>query len=309
MLNIETEKLLAFENQLNPLSPEGGEIPAEVLGYGEISAILKISGMPDIAFKRLPPFANNAQRDDYQQGVIRYCHELKNRFDIDVVEFEFCPLNNVKGESILYMAQPCLDGDGFGNAQVAALSGSDLMECISPVIDTYLHIAKIQGEKDGFKLGIDGQISNWHFRPLAQKPRYVDISTPFLRQNGKEVMDPELFLQAVPKLLSGLVKKLFLQEVLDRYYDMRAVLIDLLANLHKEQQAEKIDLLVLLINQKISEQGVNIKPITRKEVDDYYKSDARIWRLFLALRRLDRFVTTKFLRRTYNFILPGAIQR
>jgi hypothetical protein len=34
-----------------------------------------------------------------------------------------------------------------------------------------------------------------------------------------------------------------------------------------------------------------------------------LWRLFLAFRRIDRWLKTRLLRRRYGFILPGRIQR
>ena len=54
---------------------------------------------------------------------------------------------------------------------------------------------------------------------------------------------------------------------------------------------------------------LDVPPLTRAEVASYYKRDAFIWRVFLAFRKLDRFVKTKVLRRRYRFILPGKINR
>ena len=49
--------------------------------------------------------------------------------------------------------------------------------------------------------------------------------------------------------------------------------------------------------------------MTTKDVEKYYREDKMIWQLFLAFRRVDRFLTTKLLRRRYEFILPGKIER
>jgi hypothetical protein len=53
----------------------------------------------------------------------------------------------------------------------------------------------------------------------------------------------------------------------------------------------------------------DVKPITEKEVRSYYREDAMIWRLYLALRRFDRFLHTKILHKPYVYILPGKIKR
>ncbi|MDQ7053857.1 MAG: hypothetical protein Q9P14_13565 [candidate division KSB1 bacterium] len=57
-MNIDLDRLQAFEDQLNPAAPEQGTEPVKILGYGEISAVFRIESMPDVAFKRLPPFPN-----------------------------------------------------------------------------------------------------------------------------------------------------------------------------------------------------------------------------------------------------------
>ena len=50
-------------------------------------------------------------------------------------------------------------------------------------------------------------------------------------------------------------------------------------------------------------------PLTLGEVNHYYREDKMLWRLFLAFRRIDRWLKTRLLRRRYEFILPGRIQR
>ena len=50
-------------------------------------------------------------------------------------------------------------------------------------------------------------------------------------------------------------------------------------------------------------------PLTKTEVDKYYREDKLIWVVFLGLRRLDRFFSTRLLWKRYEFILPGKIKR
>ena len=49
--------------------------------------------------------------------------------------------------------------------------------------------------------------------------------------------------------------------------------------------------------------------LTEKEVKRYYTEDKIIWSAFLNLRRFDRWISTRLLRRRYEFILPGKIRR
>jgi len=46
-----------------------------------------------------------------------------------------------------------------------------------------------------------------------------------------------------------------------------------------------------------------------EEIEAYYKEDKLIWRVFLGLRRLDRWIKSKLMGQRYEFVLPGNIQR
>jgi hypothetical protein len=118
-------------------------------------------------------------------------------------------------------------------------------------------------------------------------------------------------LRSAPSFLAWLLKMLFLEEVVDRYYDPRKVTIDLLANCYKEQKPELIPDLISLANKFFEDEAkdLGLAPIREKEVRDYYREDAMIWTLYLSMRRLDRFIHHYILRRPYPYLLPGRIQR
>ena len=158
------------------------------------------------------------------------------------------------------------------------------------------------------ELAIDGQLSNWVCleKEIGTEIVYIDTSTPLYRINGVEQLDPELLLQSAPSFLRWIIRLLFLKDVMNRYYDQRMVYIDLAANLFKEQQPDLILDTIDIINQRLSN---NLKPLTMKEVEKYYREDKLIWTLFLAFRRIDRWLTMKLLRKRYEYILPGKIKR
>jgi len=49
--------------------------------------------------------------------------------------------------------------------------------------------------------------------------------------------------------------------------------------------------------------------LDRQAIEAYYKEDKLIWRLFLGLRRIDRFIKSKLFGQRYEFVLPGNIKR
>ena len=93
---------------------------------------------------------------------------------------------------------------------------------------------------------------------------------------------------------------------MNRYYVPRLVYTDLIANLYKEQRPDLVAPTVAIVN-RLLETGET--PLAVKEIETYYAEDKRIWIVFLAFRRVDRWLTTRLLKRRYEFILPGAIRR
>jgi hypothetical protein len=140
---------------------------------------------------------------------------------------------------------------------------------------------------------------------------YFDTSTPLMKEGGLEQLDPELFLRSAPSFMLWLIRWLFLKDVMTRYYDERLVTIDLIANFYKEQRPELVPLLVQDANQFFEDEGkeLGIKPFSEREVKSYYSEDAVIWRVFLALRKFDRWLHRYVYRKPYVYILPGKIKR
>ncbi len=310
MDTINMDLLLQFENGLNPAYPEKSDIPPRILGYGEISTTFVIDDLnPGIAFKRMPPFKDENSVAEYKQTVCEYCY-LLNECSIKVPDYRVLDMENRYGERIVYVAQPVLQAESIGN--VIVKEGDDdtfvaLMEAVCrKLCAVYLWN---QDNLPARSLGIDGQISNWSFQADGSDLFYFDITTPLYRKNGHEQLDTEIFLSSCPPLLVWLVKYFFLQEVLDRYYDLRLVLIDIAANFYKEGRPDRIRAAMEIFSNICRDSGVNLEPFSEDEVSSYYKNDAFIWSLFLRLRKIQRFFSTRLLSKRYNFILPGNIQR
>jgi hypothetical protein len=115
-----------------------------------------------------------------------------------------------------------------------------------------------------------------------------------------------VFLKASPPILRTVVKKLFLQEVLDRYFDFHLVTVDLIANLFKEKRADVIPMLIDTANEYFKD--YDVAPINYEEVKKYYKNDAFIWSLFLNLRKIHRSMV-RLAGGRYEYFLPEKIER
>ena len=318
----QVELLQQFENGLDPRRPEQSRIPATVLGYGEISTVFAIEaeGLGGLAFKRLPLFHDKEEVDAYRATYEEYNRLLTEEVGLRLPGYSHAFFSSQTGRPIFYIVQHRLPSDSIGHQALHQLPGEMVQALVRRVLEELHRVWAFNRQQERWQLGIDGQISNWSIDGFdAQQPvvneatalTYLDTSTPLLRVEGVEQMDAELFLRSAPSFLAWILRLLFLEDVVDRYYDFRRVAIDLVANFYKEQRAELIPSTLQVVNDFFTGEGADlgVQPIDEKEVRSYYREDALIWTLYLSFRRFDRFLQTRILRREYPYILPGKIKR
>jgi len=305
-ISIDHGLLYRFEAGLNPQDLKNSAVPAQVLGYGEISTIFQIGDNKDVAFKRMPLFSDRASAEEYVEKYRFYCHlliEAGLRLPEDetiIVEVSGRPV-------VLYIAQEQLPVDDFCHKRIHRLSTTEVDQLIGQVVSEISKLFSFSREKSpAIEVALDGQISNWHVGQEDRYISYIDTSTPLFRKNGIEQLDPELLLKSAPGFLRWIIRWLFLGDVMNRYYDQRQVYVDLAGNLYKEQRPDLIPVTLNHINHHLPS---DLEPLTQNEVKKYYQEDKIIWTVFLLFRKIDRFLRTSILRKRYEFILPGKIKR
>ena len=294
-----------FEAGLNPQDPEKSGIPATVLGYGEISIILQIGDNPDVAYKRMPLFSSREAAEMYAEEFHEYCRYLSGA-GLTLPHHETLIIEIPDRPVVLYIAQERFPGERFAHRLIHEFEPEESVVLLERIVGEIDKVWKSNASSlPALELAIDAQVSNW---VALENGRilYIDTSTPLYRKDGVEQMDPELFLQSAPVFLRWLIRWLFLKDVMNRYHDPRLVYVDLAGNLYKEKAAELIPAVIQSINRYLSP---GKEPLTHREVEKYYKEDKLIWTLFLAFRRIDRWLTTKVFRKRYEFLLPGKIER
>lgn len=320
-LSIDKELLKRFEEGVDPAHPEKSIIPARILGYGEISTVFELGhdGQDGIAYKRMPIFDTQQQVEHYT-GIYHEYNELLLNIGIDVPEYGSASIITDEGDIVFFVVQQKLMPESLGNKIIHSVPDDMVLRLVLQVLRKLKKVWDFNGTGTGIKIGIDGQISNWAVKNFdCGNPAitdqtglfYIDTSTPLIRKQGVEMLESELLLKSTPSFLRWMVKWFFLQEVLDRYYDFRLVVMDLIANFYKEGRKDMVPGLIGLANKFFDEEANRhtIKPIEYKEVAAYYKNDAFIWTLFQKLRRFDRFLKTKVFMGRYPYILPEYIKR
>ena len=321
-MRVDVELLKEFERGLDPARPEQSRIPAKVLGYGEISTIFEIEAdaAKNLACKRLPIFQTRDEVERYEQIYNDYNNTLEKKTGINVPAYDFAWFTTDTGKIIAFDLQQKLHPASIGNRALSLLNTGSIRTLFMLVLRELHKVWIFNAANPQEAVGIDGQISNWSivdFDPLTAviepgtKLIYFDTSTPLMKKDGVEQLDPELFMRSAPSFLVWLIRWLFLEGVMTRYYDARLVTTDLIANFYKEQRPEMIPVLIEAANDFFAGEGkaLSVKPLSEKEIRSYYKEDATIWIVFLALRRFDRWLHKYILHKPYAYILPGNIKR
>ncbi len=319
---VQSGLLQDFERSLDPLHPQSSRIPCHVLGYGEISTVfeIRIDGLQDLAFKRMCCFKTLDELKPYVDTYLEYNRVLESQVGLHLPPYGYAYFIRENGSPVFYIIQQQLPPASIGNQALKHLPPQQIVHLFELVLTELHKVWAFNRSHVGCQVGIDGQISNWAIEGFdAQHPGlgqevtllYIDTSTPLMRLAGIEQLNAELFLRSAIPYLVWILRLLFLQDVLTRYYDPRKVTIDLIANFHKEQRPELIPELVVAANAYIAGAGagLSLDVIAEKEVSDYYREDELIWRLYLGMRRFDRFVRKKMLHLDYPYILPGKIKR
>lgn len=289
------QDLVALDAAVRHAFTSGDASRLEVLGYGEISAVLAcVSGGRSWACKRLPPFQGPVDADRYCALFEEYLATLQAR-GVKVVPSVLQRLALDDGQVVVYCVQPRLPTEQLAVRVLERSSEPEARVLIEAVVGRIVAAVSPQ-------VGIDGQLSNWAVD--GDDVAMLDVTTPMLKDAaGRNRLDMELFLAAVPPPVRPLFRRYVVPSVVDKYHDPRGVTLDLIANLIKEGLESRIGLFLDIADRRLS------PPIDAAEVEHYYDRDARVWTAWQALRRCDRLVRRRLLGQPYPFLLPGRIER
>jgi hypothetical protein len=311
-LSLDTDQLLSFENQLDPARPAASGI--RVLGNGRFSTVFEAPGLPNVALKRFPPYPTSTARAMHERALNAYQMILRGTVGLNVARQRCVSITNRHGEHVLYIAQEMQPYNTIGDRVLRKCTDAEVPSVINAVLRQVLrvwHRNEIEKELDvpGSITGLDAQLSNWSIVLDEQGVRqtvYLDTGTPFFRRLGRDLLEPDLLLGSVPLPLVGLVRQHFVRDVLDRYYDLRRVVIDFVGGFYAMDQAQRVPLALDQVNAFLGKEAedLEIEPLGLHEVEAYARRNERFWKKFLTLSRIKRFGTTRILRQKYNFSLP-----
>ncbi len=274
----------------------GHDHDLRVLGHGEISLVIGWpADRPTLACKRLPLFPSQESADRYADLFARYLQQLE-RGGVQLLPSTFRTLAaQPDGRCAGYVVQPVLPEETLGPEVLRRTDPDPDHPLLASVVSS------VQAVVDA-RTGLDAQISNWALADGAVS--YFDVTTPILvDDDGRLALDVTVLTATVPWVIRGAVERFVAPPIATAYCDPRTVLLDLVANLHKERLDAWVPAFLEAVNPAVS------PPITAEEARKYYRSNARLWEVMLRLRRADRWWQRHVRRRTYPFLLPRSTLR
>jgi len=286
------DDLAALEQAVQTALRGAGTAGLDVLGYGEISCVVSWRGF---AYKRLPPFDARARAESYRACFDHYLGLLRAR-GVTAVESRFVLVDGAAGGCVAYCAQPVLARESILPAVLRRVSPSQGEAIFERILD------HIESCLDG-RTGLDAQVSNWTADEAGQL-RYLDLTTPLFRDDsGREALDTNLFVAALPRLVRGFVRGFLLGSILGKYYDRRLAVLDVLGSLYSERLERLIPSWLEHANRRLAE------PLDERAVRRYHRADARTWALVQELAIFERFWTRTVHRQVYPVLLADRRAR
>jgi hypothetical protein len=264
-----------------------------ILGYGEVTTVFALDDA--WACKRLPNFSREADAEKCAAVIRRYVQALGSA-GVEVLPTDVRLVASPPAWSI-YCLQPRLAPSALGPARLRERG----LEAALQDLDAVLRALERSVSP---RLAPDGQLSNWAF--VGDRMLYLDVTSPFMRdERGRDEIDWRQHLRSLPAPLRPVALRWIVPHLLDKYFTLRGQLVDLLGNLKKERLEHLSEPFREHVNARFALQA----PITRVEVERYYRSDARTYAFLQAARRADRWLQRRVLAREYPYLLPPRLDR
>jgi hypothetical protein len=289
------EALVALDRQVEAALASGSEHELEILGSGEQFAVLAWNTEQGrFACKRLPPFPDQSRFDAYRAVLQAYIEQL-SAAGVAALDTRVLGLERPDGRVVAYCIQPAMAPEMFLHEQLARSAPAEAQRLLDRLAGSIAATVSVH-------VGLDPHVTNWLVR--GDELVYIDLSTPLMRDdNGQERLETELFLGSLPWLLREPVKRFFLRDLLDRFYDRRRVFLELFSGLHQERLGH-------LVPAHLDRLESLVKPaLTGPEIWRHHRMDVRLFAALQRLRRLDRFWQRQIRCRPYPYLLPRPTPR
>lgn len=277
---------------------------------GEISQVLELQGLgvccwrhPEdgrempVVYKKMPAFLHRDDAEAYVEHYREYNALLRDEVGIAVPHFD-ARIVERESQVIIYVVQERVEPASVCHVILREIELPAAERLFGAILREYAKLYHYNRSRaaDKFQIGLDGQIPNWAVADYAGEPNaltgderllYLDTNVPMIRIAGRDVVSTDMYFQALPGVARGLIKRMDLDtEVMDRYYQMRLIILDFLGNILVRGRPDLLPRFVEMSNELLAGPfaGEDMLPFSVEEVEAYYRRDVFIWRIWRSLK-------------------------
>jgi Family of unknown function (DUF6206) len=253
-----------------------------------------------VVYKKMPPFLDRTEAESFVRHYREYNRLLRDEVGIAVPHFDARIVEPEPGRVLIFVVQERVDPASVGHQilrDIGPQAAERLYTCILRDYEKLFRFNQAHAA-GGYQVGLDGQIPNWAIAGYGGDPEvltgqerllYLDTNVPMIRVGGQDVVSTDMYFQALPGAARWLIKRLNIdQQVMDRYFHMRMIMLDFLGNLIVRHRADLVPRLLEMSNEALVGPFAagGFEPFTLDEVEKYYRSDVATWRLWRSLKLL-----------------------
>lgn len=247
-----------------------GQLP--IVGFGELSIALALDGGDGpLVAKRMPSFTVDGF-DLYVKLIDDYTAKLRSR-GVGVTPTEVHGILRQDGRLQCYLVQPRLDSRILGDHLLRQAEPN----AKHPVL---LAIGETVVSSVDETVSVDAQVTNWGL--TGDGLELVDVGTPMLwGSDGQPAMDMKPFLAMLPALTRRPVGSV-MSSLMERWKTPEGVLLDALANLHREGLPEWVEPAAAAWSSQLG------KRLDTEKAMKMWTDDKRLWPLLTRLKQGER---------------------
>jgi hypothetical protein len=259
----------------------------DVVGAGELTIALRwTSGGRPCVVKRMPPYPDMSSAERYMAVVRQHIADLEAR-GVRCVSNTMQAVTRADGSVVVIHCQPLLDVDSLADNVLRSRTPDAEDPLVTTLVDRIVAVVA-----DG--IPIDPQFANWCWfdGDLWQ----LDLSTPFIVDNGDIVYDTSGFQHEFPWLIRRTVYRELMKAAV-KYVDVEYVLTDVMTQLHRMGLSAWCQ---PFADAARARHGRTIDPAVAKARCD---ADAKFYPFLLRSKRVERR-WRRLTRRRYDALLP-----
>lgn len=296
-----------------------GDLSVGVLGAGMVGSVLELSrddeGRVDsgseLTYTKIPPFTDMESVELYRELFQRY-HGLLKDAGLNPPVHGIRYVSRGGDTSTVFITQRNITRQSIGTQVVSRISDDDCFVLFEMILDRIRIIADFNNKNTETKIGIDPRLSNWGVEGYDtghpairgfEELTYLNTSTPMIKENGKDLLDPELVIMNLPGVSKPFIRTLMLDRYWKRFYSPREMVLDVITDFRAWGHPETTEKMIEMANEFLEEMEINSdgNKITGGSVSKRTRGNRFYQKAFIVFRKIERFFKVNLLRRKYGY--------